>query len=86
MATAQATTNILLRAPQGAFRNEPFTTFSDHEKAHEMEAALTRVGEHLGLEYDLVIGGERLRTAEKIRSVNTARPANSARRSRRAWP
>jgi 1-pyrroline-5-carboxylate dehydrogenase len=74
MSTAQATTNILLRAPQGTFRNEPFTNFGDHEKAHAMREALMRVGDHLGREYDLVIGGERLRTEEKIRSVNPARP------------
>ena len=74
MSTAQAVTNILLRAPQGEFRNEPFTNFADHEKAREMEEALRRVGDHLGHEYDLVVGGNRLRTKEKIRSANPARP------------
>ncbi len=40
-----------------------------------MQAALARVENELGREYDLVIGGKRLRTAGKIVSVNPARPA-----------
>jgi 1-pyrroline-5-carboxylate dehydrogenase len=40
-----------------------------------MRVALTRVGDMLGHEYELVIGGQRLRTAEKINSLNPARPA-----------
>ncbi len=40
-----------------------------------MEAALAGVENELGREYDLVIGGKRLRTAGKIVSVNPARPA-----------
>lgn len=74
MSTAPAMTNILFRAPQGTFRNEPFTNFGDYEKAQQMRDALRRVGDHLGQEYDLVIGGERLRTEDKIRSINPARP------------
>ena len=34
-----------------------------------------RSGSELGREYDLVIGGERVHTAEKIRSFNPARPS-----------
>lgn len=40
-----------------------------------MREALTRVGDRLGHEYDLILGGERLRTKEKISSINPARPA-----------
>ena len=40
-----------------------------------MQAALELVASHLGREYDLVIGGKRLKTKDKIRSVNPARPA-----------
>ncbi|ACO32262.1 MULTISPECIES: L-glutamate gamma-semialdehyde dehydrogenase [Acidobacterium] len=75
MATAQIATNIRPRSPQGEFRNEPFTDFSKHEHAHAMREALTRVGDRLGHEYDLILGGERLRTKEKISSINPARPA-----------
>src|SRR5579875_732100 len=75
MATAQMTTNIRPRSPQGEFRNEAFTDFSKHEHAHAMREALIRVGDRLGHEYDLIIGGERLRTKDKIQSINPARPS-----------
>lgn len=40
-----------------------------------MNRALDQVADRLGHEYPLVIGGERLRTEEKISSLNPARPA-----------
>ena len=40
-----------------------------------MQAALDLVAGQLGREYDLVIGGQRLKTEDKIRSLNPARPA-----------
>jgi 1-pyrroline-5-carboxylate dehydrogenase len=40
-----------------------------------MEAGLAAVENSLGREYDIIIGGKRLRTAGKIISVNPARPA-----------
>ena len=40
-----------------------------------MRAAIEKVRGELGREYDLVIGGKRSRTSDKIRSVNPARPA-----------
>jgi 1-pyrroline-5-carboxylate dehydrogenase len=75
MATFATSTVILPRAPQGAFRNEPFTDFSRHENAHAMREALTRVGDLLGHEYPLIIGGERVHTSAKIESRDPARPA-----------
>lgn len=75
MATTEISTVILPLAPKGEFRNEPFTDFSQPETAHAMRKALERVGEMLGHEYELVIGGERLRTQSKIVSKNPARPA-----------
>ena len=75
MATTEIPTVILPRTPQGDFRNEPFTDFTKHENAHSMREALTSVGDLLGHEYELIIGGERLRTQEKIVSLNPARPA-----------
>ena len=59
----------------GPFRNEPMVYFSKPEAARQMRAALDRVHGQLGREYDLIIGGHRVRTAEKIRSVNPARPS-----------
>ncbi len=40
-----------------------------------MRRALDHVASHLGVEYSLIIGGKRLKTAERIRSINPARPA-----------
>ena len=56
------------------FANEPFTDFSRPENKRAMENALDAIAPQLGREYDLVIGGERLKTAEKIISINPARP------------
>jgi 1-pyrroline-5-carboxylate dehydrogenase len=57
------------------FRNELVTNFSKWDVAREMRAALDRVRGQLGREYDLIIGGHRVRTEEKIRSLNPARPS-----------
>ena len=75
MATVTLSTSIEPRAPQGSFRNEPFTDFKHHETERAMQAALGQVKGLLGREYDLIIGGERFRTEGKIRSLNPARPA-----------
>jgi 1-pyrroline-5-carboxylate dehydrogenase len=40
-----------------------------------MQRALDQVAVRLGSEYPLIIGGKRLKTAERIRSINPARPA-----------
>src|SRR6202453_5088975 len=65
------------RSPQGAFSNESFTDFSDPENARAMRSALDKVASHLGAEYSLIIGGERLRTPDKIRYINPAHPAQT---------
>jgi 1-pyrroline-5-carboxylate dehydrogenase len=75
MATATMSTVILPVAPQGAFRNEPFVDFSRDANRDAMKAALVRVGDLLGREYPLIVGGERLFTGRKIESHNPARPA-----------
>jgi 1-pyrroline-5-carboxylate dehydrogenase len=75
MPTAQISTVIQPVAPQGVFRNEPFLDFGNIENVHAMKAALTHVGDLLGHEYELVIGGQRSRTAEKMQSLNPAKPA-----------
>ena len=66
---------IHTRLPQGKFVNEPFTDFSHHRHAAEMRAALVKVGDQLGHEYSLIVGGERVRTTAKLQSHNPARPA-----------
>jgi 1-pyrroline-5-carboxylate dehydrogenase len=69
------TTSIQPCPPQGGFQNEPFTDFKAPENVRAMQAALSSVADQLGREYDLIIGGRRIKTEDKIRSVNPARPA-----------
>jgi 1-pyrroline-5-carboxylate dehydrogenase len=75
MAIAGVSPTIQPRTPQGVFSNEPFTDFSNPENARSMRRALDHVASHLGVEYPLIIGGKRLKTSERIRSINPARPA-----------
>src|SRR5580658_7779528 len=77
MATAELSTVIGLRAPEGVFVNEPFTDFSRGDIARSMRNALVKVEDQLGREYDLVIGGRRIRTSGKIESRDPADPAES---------
>ncbi len=75
MASATVPTTIRLRSPKGVFANEPFVDFRVAENARAMRTALEQAAAQLGREYSLIIGGERLKTADKIRSINPARPA-----------
>src|SRR5580698_6686620 len=75
MGIAQFPPTIQPRTPQGIFSNEPFTDFNDPENARAMRSALDQVAERLGREYPMIIGGERIKTVEQIRSVNPAHPA-----------
>ncbi len=74
MATAEIAppTNRMAKTP---FVNEPFIDFTTVENKSAMLAALEQVRSMLGREYDIVIGGRRLKTAGKITSTNPARPA-----------
>src|SRR5207248_3942451 len=75
MAPLEAPIGADARKAVGRFRNEPSVDFSKSENARQMRAALDHVRGQLGREYDLVIGGRRIRTADKIRSLNPARPS-----------
>jgi len=75
MAIAGAPPTIKPRTPGGVFANEPLTGFNDPENARSMHRALDQVAAHLGSEYPLIVGGKRLKTAERIRSVNPAHPS-----------
>ena len=57
------------------FSNEAVVDFRVEANAQAMRAAIEKVRGELGREYDLVIGGKRSRTSDKIRSVNPARPS-----------
>lgn len=53
------------------FRNEPLCDFKGNpEHIRRMKAALEQVKDELGREYELVIGGERIKTEERFRSSN----------------
>ena len=72
--TTFVSSSIQPRTPQGGFANEPFLDFKKPENARAMREALQHVAGQLGHEYGLIIGGERIKTQEKIRSLNPARP------------
>src|ERR1700722_18937218 len=60
---------------EGPFINEPFYDFRHEENARKMRSAIERVRGQLGREYDLIIGGKRVKTADKIKSLNPSRPS-----------
>jgi 1-pyrroline-5-carboxylate dehydrogenase len=75
MATVEAPTRPQTRLHTGPFVNEPLTDFTKDENARRMRAALDKVRTQLGREYDLIIGGKRVKTKDKIKSINPARPS-----------
>jgi 1-pyrroline-5-carboxylate dehydrogenase len=56
------------------FRNERVKDFRDPADAEAMKSALADVKQELGRHYPLVIGGRKIETEKKIRSVNPADP------------
>ena len=76
MAIATELTSGLSGLGQHApFVNETYMDFGDASVRRAMEEALAGVKARLGREYDLVIGGKRIRTEPKILSINPARPS-----------
>jgi len=74
MATLEAPPVASVKAA-GPFRNEPATDFTKEENAKAMRAAIEKVRSQLGNEHDLVIGGKRVTTKDKLRSINPANPS-----------
>jgi 1-pyrroline-5-carboxylate dehydrogenase len=56
------------------FQNESYTDFTQPANRQRMEAALEKVRAQLGREYDLLIGGERIRCEAKLKSTNPSAP------------
>lgn len=54
------------------YKHEPLTDFTIEKNRKDFEAALEKVNTLMGKDYDLVIGGERISTEEKIISINPA--------------
>jgi len=75
MATVEAPTRPQTRLHESPFVNEPLTDFTRPENARQMRAAIEKVRGQLGREYDLIIGGKRVQTKDKIKSINPAKPS-----------
>ena len=70
--------SIMATSTQSAVRpfvNEPITDYRQPENVRGMREAIEKARAQLGREYDLVIGGEHIRTNDKIVSVNPAKPS-----------
>ena len=78
MATMEAPPRLQVRLHGGAFKNETFVDFTKEDNVRKMRTAIEKVRGQLGREYDLILGGHRLKTEAKILSLNPARPAQIA--------
>src|SRR5450755_1470845 len=75
MATLEAPVQPRTSSHSGPFVTEPFYDFRKEENARRMRSAIARVRGQLGQEYDLIIGGKHVKTAEKIKSLNPSQPS-----------
>src|SRR5689334_19753322 len=75
MATLESAVQPTTHTRKNQFINEPAVDFSQHENATKIREAIEKVRTQLGREYELVIGGQRIKTTEKIKSINPAKPS-----------
>src|ERR1022692_1173926 len=75
MAIAEAPVRPRSSSHQGPFINEPFYDFRHEDNARKMRAAIERVRGQLGRKYELIIGGKRVKTTDKIKSLNPSKPS-----------
>ena len=75
MATLEAPARPQIRLHEGPFVSEPLTDFTKEDNARKMRAAIEKVRGQLGREYDLILGGKRVKTTDKIKSINPAKPS-----------
>ncbi len=73
-ANRAAENRIAVTAPD-TFVNEPMIDWTNPENVRRMQAAIEKVRAELGREYDLVIGGRRIKTGDTAPSVNPAKPS-----------
>ncbi len=64
-----------IRHADTPFVNEPLTDYAKPENARAMRSAIEKVRSQLGREYDLIIGGKHVKTTDKIKSINPAKPS-----------
>src|SRR5579864_4879617 len=77
MATLEAPVRPRTTLHQSRFVNEPFFDFRNEDNARRMRAAIAKVRGQLGREYDLIIGGKRVKTTDKIKSLNPSLPSQT---------
>src|SRR3954469_11225579 len=75
MATLEAPVRPRTGLHSGPFVSEKFFDIRNEENVRRMRAAISKVRGQLGHEYDLIIGGKRVRTTDKIKSLNPAKPS-----------
>src|SRR5580698_6109042 len=75
MATLEAPVRPRTSLHSGPFVTEPFFDFRNEENARKMRSAIAKVRAQLGREYDLIIGGKRIKTTDKIKSLNPSLPS-----------
>ena len=75
MATLEAPVRPRTSLHPGPFVTEPFFDFRNEDNARKMRAAIAKVRGQLGREYDLIIGGKRVKTTDKIKSLNPSKPS-----------
>src|SRR5271169_4949442 len=73
-ANRAAESRISVTVPD-SFVNEPMIDWSNAENVRKMQAAIEKVRSELGREYDLVIGGRRIKTGDTAPSINPAKPS-----------
>jgi 1-pyrroline-5-carboxylate dehydrogenase len=71
----RAAENRIAAIAPDSFVNEPMIDWSNPENLRKMHAAIEKVRAELGREYDLVIGGRRVKTGDTAMSVNPAKPS-----------
>ena len=72
--------------PDPGFRNAPHADFARADERERFARALADVRPRLGADVPLVIGGQRVETAERIVSVNPSRAAENVGRTAAAGP
>ena len=75
MATLEAPVRPGTRLRTGPFVSESFFDFRNEENVRRMRFAIAKVRGQLGREYDLIIGGKRVKTTDKIKSLNPSKPS-----------
>ena len=64
-----------LPIPSRPIHQRAVLRFPQEDNARKMRAAIERVRGQLGREYDLIIGGQRVKTTDKIKSLNPSQPS-----------